>query len=499
MANTNKLTGDYFGGGVIQMIRSLFNINTRGVNLLGSIEEQDEVRRINTAQKLFDFYQGNVDEIARHIQGALARTFTSEDIAEFQMLYLPVLKRIIDKLCIVYKSGVWRTLDSEGATEKLDELYENSDIQTKQRYWYRMSKLFDTVLVRPVVREVDGEQKLSYEVYTPNKVTVVPNGDDFTSPSVVAYQEQVKVNGKNQLQTVFWTKDEHFITDEDGNKKTMEGNEEGKNPYGVLPFEVLRMRETEDFWGDGQTVLANVEEKVDVLLIQMMDLLVMQTHGQPVFSNARIEGEVQTGPKHPLSLVPFDPAQGTSFSFVSPDAKIADVQAAIDWILTKTATMYGLSRSAESGESQAASGYAKLLDNWDMMEQRAEDIEILKDFEKRLYYKTAIVCNYDMNAGLPEVGFGIEFDEYDYPIDPSVDLQVKKEKMELGLWSPIDDIMEQDSSLTEEEAMEVLRKNLAVRDEIKDMLGSFMKPMKEEVDGIRRDTSGDDTESEGKF
>jgi hypothetical protein len=408
------------------------------------------------------------------------------------MLYLPVLRRIIDKLCIVYKTGVWRTLESEGQTEALDELYENSDIQTKQRHWYRMGKLFDTVLVRPVVRD----EKLTYEVYTPNKVTVVPREDNYLDPALVAYQEQVTVNGKSQLRTIFWTDEQHFIADENGNRIKMEGNEEGENPYKVIPFVVLRMRETEDFWGDGQTVLANVEEKVDVLLVQMMDLLVMQTHGQPVFSNARIDGEVQTGPKHPLSLVPFDPAQAVSFSFVSPDARIADVQAAIDWILTKAATMYGLSRSAESGESQAASGYAKLLDNWDLMEQRAEDIEVLKDFEKRLYQMTQIVCEYEGLASLPAEGFGIEFDEYDFPVDPAVDLKVKKDKMELGLWTPVDDLMEADSSLTKEEALEVLRENLAVRDEIKDMLGSFMKGTE---DGIRRDTSGDDTESEGQL
>jgi hypothetical protein len=497
MANTNKLTGDYYGGGVIQKIRTMFNLTSaQNFNLFGAIEEQSEVTRINNAQRLFDYYQGDADAIEKHLQKALSRTFTSDDIAEFQLLYLPVLRRIIDKLCIVYKSGVWRTLEGEGATEKLDELYENSDILQKQRYWYRMAKLFDTVLVRPVVRERNGEPYLNYDVFTPNKVTVIPKKDDYTQPAAVVYQEQVNVKGQNQLQTVYWTDEEHFIVDEDGNKKVLEGNPGNKNPYGELPFEVLRLKETEDFWGDGQTVLANVEEKIDVLLVQLMDLLVMQTHGQPVFNNARIEGEVQTGPRHPVMLIPSDPAQAAAFSFVSPDGKIKDVQDAIDWIITKTATMYGLSRSAESGESQAASGYAKMLDNWDLMEQRAEEVEILKDFEKRLYRKTVIVCNYDMNAGLPEEGFGVEFDEYDFPVDPSVDLQVKKEKMELGLWTPVDDIMEQDSSLTKDEAMDVLRENLKIRDEIKDMLGAFTRGMNEGPDqgDTGRSASGDDTE-----
>ena len=477
--NTNKLTGESFGGGVIGGIRARLGLTGLGFassGLLAPINEITENTRLSQAQKLFDYYSGDMAAVAQHVAKALARTFTPEDINEFQMLYLPVFRRIIDKICTVYKSGVWRTLESEGATEKLDELYEQSDILIKQREWYRLAKAFDTVLVRPVVREMNGEKVLNYDIFTPNTVTVVPQDTNYLKAKVISYAEEVtNEKGERVVQTIVWTDTEHYILDDQGNKKVLEGNKEGKNPYGVLPFEEMRIKHTVDFWGDGQTLLANVEEKVDILLIQMMDLLVMQTHGQPVFSNARIESEVVTGPKHPIMLIPADPAQGTNFAFVSPEAKIADVQAAIDWIITKAATMYGLSRSAESGESQQASGYAKLLDNWDLMEQRAEDIEVLKDFEKRLYLKTAIVANYDMNAGLPEDGFGIEFDEYDYPIDPQVDLDVKKAKMELGLWSPIDDLMEADSSLTEEEALKVLEKNLEIRDKIKDMLGAFTR------------------------
>jgi hypothetical protein len=45
-----------------------------------------------------------------------------------------------------------------------------------------------------------------------------------------------------------------------------------------------------------------------------------------------------------------------------------------------------------------------------------------------------------------------------------------------------------------------LRENIAIRDEIKDMLGSFKGGLdKEDMDGIRRDTGGNDQEPEGEL
>lgn len=491
--NTNKLTGDYTGG-AISRIRQLLGLNGpgfRSVGLLDPLSMQNEENRIRHAQRLYDFYVGDYQAIAKHVEKALARTFTADDINEFQILYFPVFKRIIDKICAVYKSGVWRTLDTDSATAKLDELYEQSDILIKQREWFRAAKAFDTILVRPVVRKVNGKQKLEYDILTPNNVTVIPREDNYLKASLVSYAEE-SVDG---VKTVVWTDTEHYLLDQNGGKIAVPGNEQMVNPYGMLPFEELRVRSTDDFWGEGQSILCNVDEKVAILCIQLMDLLIMQSHGQPVVTNARLEGDVVTGPKHPMVLIPQNPEQQAGFAFVSPDARIKDVQDAIDWIITKISVLYGLSRSSESGESQAASGYAKLLDNWDLMEQRAEDVEVLKDFEKRLYFKTQLVANYDMNAGLPEEGFGIEFDEYDFPVDPQTDIATKKEKMELGLWTPVDDLMEADSSLTKEEAKAILRENLAIRNELKDAFGLFT----EEVDGIRRDTGGNDQEPEGQL
>ena len=515
--NTSKLKGDRQGAsGLLTGLRSFFNMASPDTySAIGIMESQSEINRINTAQRLWDYYNGDSDEIVQHLGKALARTFSPDDIQEFQLLYLPVMRRIIDKLCLVYKSGVRRFLEQNSSTENLQELYELSDITRKQRQWYRYGRLFHTVLVQPVVRNINDVDVLNYDILTPNKVTVKERDDNFLLPSEVVYQINARdSSGSPTLHTVYWSDDEHYVLNEKGEKIVDEGNIGSINPYGRLPFAVLRMRETEDFWGEGETVLANVEEKIDILLIQLIDLMIMQAHGQPVFTNTRMEGDVKTGPRHPMLLTPYNPDQPAGFAFVSPGAKMAEIQAGVDWLIEKTAVMYGLSKTSEEG--QVASGFAKMLDNWDLMEMREEDIEILKAFESDLFEITRVVVNYEKPNGvvLPEnEEFSVEFEEYNYPIDPAVELQLKKDKMELGLWTPVDDLMAQDKTLTIKDAKKILKDNLAIRNELKDQFGLFVNDVgaegmpgedmpeetnKEEMNGIRRDTGGDDKKPQGK-
>jgi hypothetical protein len=272
-------------------------------------------------------------------------------------------------------------------------VYKQADIDQKSKHWHRLGKLHHTILVQPVVREINGEKRLQFDIWTPNKLTVLEDPKNFLLPQTVMYQVSVtKDSGEKEVQTVVWTKDEHFRLDSKGNRIVDPENPDGVNPYGMIPFAVLRFGEPDCFWGTGETLLANVEEKVDVLLIQLMELLVMQSHGQPVLTNARIEGAVQTGPKHPLVLTPADPSLPATFGFATVSGKVSELTTAIDWLINKVSVMYGLSQSSTMESSQTASGYAKQLDNWDVIEKRDEDAAVLSEFERSLYIVARQVC-----------------------------------------------------------------------------------------------------------
>ena len=88
------------GGGIINWIRDVFKMTSLSdFDVMGGFDEQNESQRVEIAEKLYAFYQGSMEEIGGYLTSALARTFTAQDVAEFQMVYLPVARRIIEKVC----------------------------------------------------------------------------------------------------------------------------------------------------------------------------------------------------------------------------------------------------------------------------------------------------------------------------------------------------------------------------------------------------------------
>lgn len=475
-------------GGVLSTMARIFNlVSTNSLNLLDVVEAKSEAERMEIAQKLQDFYTGDSDAIVRHLETCLGKTFRPEDVREFQLLYLPVVRRIIDKLCIVYKGETERFVDGENNADLLNELYRLADVNGKSKHWYRMGKLHHTVLVQPVVREIDGKPRLQFDVWTPNQITVIEDSKNFLKPSKVMYQVQVtNPDGGHTVNTVFWSDTEHFVLDDKGRPVIDPENPDKVNPYGVLPFVVLRFGEPDSFWGEGETVLMNVEEKVDVLLTQLMDLLIMQGHGQAVLTNARIEGDVATGPKHPILLHPMDPSQPASFSFATVTGKVSEITTAIDWLINKTSVMYGLSQSSSMESSQTASGYAKQLDNWDVIEKRDEDAAVLAEFEGNLYKVARLVAEVEGLKVPPEStvdSFYVEFSDYDFPQDPLQEIQTKKLKLDLGLWTPADDLMDEDPTLSKDEALAILEENLTIKNRLADQFG-MTSPLNQNANGI---------------
>jgi hypothetical protein len=473
---TSKTITGQVARGIIGWIRSIFAMSSATTfNVKDVLDEKTESERVERAQRLYDLYHGDVDAIVGYLSEALSRTFSADDIEEFQWLYLPVTRTIVDKLCIVYRGEIDRTLTTDQATAELKEILTSSDINAKSKYWHRMAKLFDTVLVQPVVREIDGEKVLQFDVWTPNKAIVVEREENFLEPERVIISVQSRnADGSFELRNIHWTDKEHFETDAEGHIINDPENPNRENPYAELPFVVLRLRETENFWGDGQTVLANIEEKIAILLVQLMDLLIMQAHGQPVVANAKLEGIVRTGPKYPLVLRsdPASPQAGADFFFAASEGKIDELTSAIDWLIDRTMTMHGLAQSSTMAKSTVASGYAKLIDNWDLIERREEDVEILKTFERKLFRKAAIVMEYhEMATFVESEQLNLDVGDYTFPEDPIVEYKAKKMRMDLGLWTPVDDLMKQDRTLTREEAIKRLRDNLQLRNELNDQYG----------------------------
>jgi len=201
---------------------------------------------------------------------------------------------------------------------------------------------------------------------------------------------------------------------------------------------------------------------------------IMQSHGQAVAVNFDFrEGEeIQTGPDKIIQVknVTKDMVL-PEFNYVQPNPAIEACLAQINWMARTAATMRGLPASAISMDIRAESGEAKGMDHWELMELRADDLEWLRPFEKRLFELSRTIWNFNVSSDKKidrEASFGIDFPEPKEPVSELQELEAKMIKYKLGLWTPVDDMVDEDEGINEETAMEMLKKNLSYRQELWD-------------------------------
>jgi len=202
--------------------------------------------------------------------------------------------------------------------------------------------------------------------------------------------------------------------------------------------------------------------------------MIMQSHGQAFGVNLGLNGNLKTGPRHIIEVnnVQTD-QQSPSFSFVQPDPSTAEAMEFIDWLIKEACIQRGLPPFSVSTENKAESGAAKAIDNMELLEIRQDDIENLKEFEHKLYEITRTVWNYH-NPGKKldeKMRFAVEFETQEVKPSELETLNANKLKLAMGLWTPIEEFVDEDNGVDEEKAMQIVKKNLAIRNELNDEFG----------------------------
>jgi hypothetical protein len=464
-----------------EKISRLFNTadqKSASYNLYEVSQTESELQRVSQFQKLFDYYIGDNAKMQAYLQRALSKTFDATDIEEMQTPTFNITQRIINRTSIAYSIPAERyiVLDETDRTKKQALLYSdiiyNSNINAAVKRAHRYAKLMDCSHVSPVWRN----DRIEYDVFPSHLLTVLESQDDYLKPQAVMYRiAKINDSGNEYFEYVYWDEEVNAILDKDGGKV-----KEIPNPYKLIPFIPMRLRETENYWGEGDTQLVDINEKINILLVSLFDNAIMQSHGQPFAINLGSKGTLQTGPRHVIEAenVRSDQVQ-PSFQFVQPQAAIDEVTKLIDWMIKTVCMQRGLPAFSVSTENKAQSGAAKAIDILELQEIRQDDIENLKDFEYQLYEATRAVWNHHAKEKLDESAkFAVEFEDLT-PEPPEKDqLLNKKMKLELGLWTPVEELTDEDSGVTKEDAMKMVEENLSIRNKLNDEFG-IMKSLSE--------------------
>lgn len=374
----------------------------RSARASASVEYKQEI------MKRKDYYAGRQVE---YLKDLLSEQFDDPKSLKIQPQYTNIVKQIIDTVSKVYNWGAKRELvdeDGKPASLKEQELWQYlqetmqySDILKNVNV---MVNLVQTVLVRPYYLESDNELRL--DVLTPDMIDVIQNPQIPTEAVAVLYSKPISQTylfgskSKDNFKLVYhyWDAQYYRRFTADGNLLPIEGNEEGINPFGILPFvKFTNIIATEGFFVDAGYELINAQDNINIKLTQLNNLIKLQTFSIPVLIgyNATSDEKISIQPSRPITMPPAlrDETQ-PDFHFVTPSPNIQAFLEEIDQELIRVARVYGLSSTDFTLQGGVKSGFALKMENLKLLERRQHEISFYERGEKRLFEVIKRVWNY---------------------------------------------------------------------------------------------------------
>jgi hypothetical protein len=262
--------------------------------------------------------------------------------------------------------------------------------------------------------------------------------------------------------------------DEDDKPIPEENPWNGVNRYGVIPMLPLRLREVENHWGEGDSQLVDGNEKINILYVSSFDNAIMQAHGQLVGINTKLKSKLDLGPRRLVQIDNLPGEAQADLKYIHPQPAIEACMAKIDWMIRTLAVNHGLPAASVSIDVKAESGAAKSIDNWELFEIREDDLAYLRAFEKNLFGISRAVWNFhvpSVDKIDEKASFGIDFIKPEAPMSKNEEIDYKKKLMELGLWTPVDDMIDEDEGIDRDTAIGLIQQNLEIRNELNDQYG----------------------------
>lgn len=465
---------------MLETIKKILNYNNPLTEIIERYESKSEFNRIKRCEKLYSYYIGDSEAQLKYLERALLKSISEETVEEMQKPFINIVNKVINRQALAYIESPDRYLTEDKSNDTYQELLATSKIKIKSKEWNKLAKLFDCVLV-----EVCWRDKIEYDILLPQFVTIIEKENNYLEIKELLYAKVYK----DEMRYIHWDTDTYHVMDKNFKLIRDEYNPENQNPYGVIPFLPLRLRETESFWGEGDIELVDINEKINVLLASSYFNSIMQSHGQPIAINMGIKGKIKTGANH---IIQVEGATSDfispSFTFVQPNPSTTATMEQIDYLIKMVCVTRGLPAFSVSTDATAQSGVSKAIDSAELYEMRQNDIERLEDFEKDLFNLTKIVFNYNSNKQINDDSFNINFPKVEPQRTEEEQLRVKQEKLKLGLWTPIDDIINEEMGIDKEKAMEIIRENLAVRNILNDEFGLLeIKPIEIETEEVEEE------------
>jgi hypothetical protein len=437
------------------------------------------------AKRLIEWYNRSRAKIVEYIQKQATITF-GDETKEWQCPTVNGVKRTIKRISMTYRTPPTRryfigekelkTGDKELA--KVERMYKRLDRNRRLRQAEQFGNLLNTVHVEVVYRN----NRIDWDIRKRTEVMVVPDPADYLRFLGFARRLDFMINDKPLGGFLLWTDAEYVFVRDDGFVYAV-GDSAGLNPFAgetlidaerPIPIVTIRREECEDYWGRYGSDIVDAFEQAAIQLGNLWENGFLQTHGQPVAINMKLKkGErLKVGPKHPITVegVMKDDAS-PSLTFPSPEPKIVEMQALIDWFIKLNAGSYGQPPSAWAQDEKAMSGFAKMIDNSELLEDRDDQLNDWIQREVDLHEYTKLTWNryhpIEAEHVDPLVRLEVTFNEVEFPESPQEEASAAAIEIENNFSSPVDWIMKKRKISDRKEALklalEIVKENAAIK------------------------------------
>jgi len=448
------------------------------------IKSFENLERKQLSLKQFEVY---MDRMLPFVKQHLQAFYGADDINSLPVISaINLCKRIVNQEAKIYMQCPKRTFTgvSEEQAMFLEELYESMHVDAmmlKSNQYFKLQAQ-NTVQIIPI----EGELKL--RVLLNHQYDVVPHmlmPEHADAYILTGYDKNIRLpqlqensDGTNQTiadyndylsdvkLSVLWSKDFNFLFDDNGN--VIGGVT--PNPIGMLPFiDISPAKDFEFFIRDGASV-TDFTIQFNSSLTDMSQIVRMQGFAQAylIASETTMPTTVRTGPMIAVKL-PINPNQPDirpEFGFAQPNADISGSMAYLESLMALFLSSRGVDPKTVSGKGEAkqfSSGMERLLSMIESFEVSRSDFSVYENAEKKMFeiikaylntYSGTNVLNYNI-ARIPDnAGIEIDFHKPEMIKTDEDKLNIIERKLDLGLISKIDAIME-DRGIDKDEATKI--------------------------------------------
>lgn len=434
-----------------------------GADPILKIVEKSKARKADADLRLRYYHSCQTEDLAALIK---ARWSSPED---FRLFFINIVRKIVDKRAAVYVDAPYRNF--EGMSQDVGAaIYAAAGANTIFKKANRLTKLCKTACLQVGW----NGSRITLSTVTPNILDVVY--DDPENPTRIL----VTHPGERYEDTTYsdWTATTWQRLDYRGRAIPITGNPSGVNPYGVLPFVPLFDHSPDDqFFLRGGDDLIEAQRAINVALVNLWRAIELQSHGQAWASGmptSEFLELLKTGPNQMINL----PENG-KFGFAAPETPIEGVLKGIEFLIKQTAVANDLAANVFELNPRAESGAAKQAESRDLIEARADDVELWRVYETRAFDIIKRVVNTHQPGTIPEAArISVDFGDMPESLADTARLNNYQQRLDLGIWSPVDVLIADNPDIrSREDAMKLLQKR---REEASVLGAAFAGPTFEE-------------------